>query len=251
VKRLLAVLALAGATVGLLLVTGSATASKRGGIRVVPVAGKSVGHGLKLWVFVYYARGGKPGPPGGGGGGGSVDCTDGDQKDYAAPFASASALGFTVNEATVPSGLSVDTALSKAAGSWNRAGANLSVASGSSESSPTQNNTSTIGWANLVPKRVLAATWAYTDPSNNRVVEADIFFNTAHPWATFTSCPTSPSGNFDVADIGTHEMGHALGLSHYSDSGAQATMYPSAPSDEVRKVTLTTGDELALQQALK
>jgi hypothetical protein len=41
-------------------------------------------------------------------------------------------------------------------------------------------------------------------------------------------------------------MGHVLGLNHFSDSGAQATMYPSAPADEVRKTTLTAGDTLAL-----
>lgn len=45
-------------------------------------------------------------------------------------------------------------------------------------------------------------------------------------------------------------MRHVLGLDHFSDSGAQATMYPSAPADEVRKVSLTAGDVAALQVAL-
>jgi hypothetical protein len=252
VKRLFALLALAGAAVAVLFVAGSATAAKGGDVQVVPVAGKSVGHGLKLWVFVYYAQGGKKGPPGGGGGGsGSCSNDDNTQTGYAAPFAAAGPLTFHVSEGTVPGGLNVDSALGTAAGSWNGARANLlSVKTDGSETSPAQNGTSTIGWANLVPKRVLAATWTYTN-SSKQVVEADIFFNKAHPWATlYPTCPASSTGDFDVADIGTHEMGHALGLNHYSDSGAQATMYPSAPSDEIRKVTLTTGDKAALTAAL-
>src|SRR5581483_10406739 len=98
-------------------------------------------------------------------------------------------------------------------------------------------------------KNVLAATWTWTNSSND-VVEADLFFNNSHSWATFTSCPTTATGKFDVADIAAHGLGHGLGLHHYSDSGAQATMYPSAPPDEVRKTTLTAGDTAALQAAL-
>jgi len=233
------------ALVGLVL-TGPVSAADDGGIPVVPVHGQSVGHGLRLHVDVFYAKGGRPGPPGGG----SVNCTDNNsQTGFAAPFAFASPITLHVNEGTVPSGVSVNSALSTAEGSWNRAGASLSLATDGSETRPAQDGTSTIGWAHLVPKNVLAATWTWVN-SSNHVVEADLFYNNTQPWATLAACPTSPTGNFDVADIGTHEMGHVLGLSHYSDSAAQATMYPSAPPDEVRKVTLTAGDDSALHASL-
>jgi matrixin len=224
------------------------------GIPVVPVQGKALGNGVRLFVDVFYAKG-SPGPPGGGGGGGggsgSVNCTDNNaQTGFSAPFAGASALTMHVNESTVPSGLSVNSALSNAASQWNSNGAHLSVTfTGSSETTPTQNGISTIGWVKIVPKNVLAATWTYVNASNH-IIEADLFYNSIQPWTVLNGCPTTATGRFDVGDIGTHEMGHVLGLSHFSDSGSQATMYPSAPPDEVRKITLTAGDKAALQASL-
>ena len=239
------------------LLSGAAVRADNGGVPAESVQAKAVGHGLKLWVFVHYAKGGKPGPPGGGG---SVNCTDtNSQTGFATPFAFASTSGLTfhVNNTTIPSGLSqtdVDSALTNpAAAAWNGVSgipsSYLKVATDGSETVPAQDGTSTIGWVRLVPKNVLAATWTWTNATTNRVVEADIFYNNTQPWAVFSSCPSSPTSNFDVADIGTHEMGHALGLSHYSDSEAQATLYPSAPRDEVRKTTLTAGDAQAFRVA--
>jgi len=247
-------IAFAGLAVALLATPAGALpgAAVDQGMQVVPVQGRAVGHGIRQFVDVFYARGGNPGPPGGGGGGGgSVNCTDDNtQTGFAAPFAGAGRITLHVNENTVPSGLNVNTALSNAASQWNGNGAHLSVTfSGSSETTPTQNGTSTIGWVKIVPKNVLAATWTYVD-SSNHVIEADLFFNSFQPWAIFAGCPTTATGRFDVGDIATHEMGHVLGLSHFSDSGAQATMYPSAPPDEVRKITLTQGDKSALQASL-
>jgi Matrixin len=229
-----------------------------GGVPAKPVAGKPVGHGLRLWVSVFYARGGTPGPPPGhgpGGGGGGVDCTDDNsQPGYAAPFASASTSGLTlhINNGTVPSGLgspAFDSALSNAARTWNSVAgipgtADLDIATDGTETSPAQDGTSTIGFATIVPRTVLAATWTWVD-ANNRVIEADLFYNTTQPWAFFPQCPSTTTGNFDVQEIGTHELGHTVGLSHYSDSAAMATMYPSAPPDELRKRTLTIGDAQA------
>jgi hypothetical protein len=221
-----------------------------GGIPVVPVYGKALGNGLRLYVDVFYARGGNPGPPGSGGGGGSVNCTDTNQvTDYTQPFASASNAPLTLhlNQGTVPGGLNAGAALTAAEGAWNTAGSGtqLNLATDGTETTPVQNGTSTIGWVKIVPKNVLAATWTYVD-STNHIIEADLFFNNTYAWTSFTSCPTTATGMFDVGDIATHEMGHVLGLSHVSDAGAQSTMYPSAPSDEVRKTTLTAGDKTAL-----
>ncbi len=228
-----------------------------GGIQVVPVNGKAVGHGMKLWVHVFYAKGGNPGPPPGhgGGGGGTVDCTDVDQSDYASPFAGAAPLTFHPNTSTFPSGFTssaVLNALGSSAQTWNSASRGpslLSIGSAGNATGPSQNNTSELGWARIAPKNVLAATWTWVNGSN-QIVEADLFYNSSWTWDIFGGCPGSPTGHFDIQDIGTHELGHALGLNHVSDANAQATMYPSAPADEVRKRTLTTGDITALGLAL-
>ena len=232
-------------------------AGPNGELPVVPVYGRDVGNGVRQFVDVFYARGGAPGSPGGGGSR-LVDCTDGASTATAAPFAFAknTALEMHLNAATIPAGLNADAALQAAVNTWNEAGATMGQGSllslttgGTSDTAFVQNGTSTIGFAKLAPKNVLAATSTWVDGSNH-VVEADLFFNTMNPWAVLGTCvqgTTTATGKFDVGDIATHEFGHALGLNHISDPNAQATMYPSAPSDEVRKTTLTAGDIASLQ----
>jgi hypothetical protein len=254
--RRLLVLMLFVALGALVMLAGRASVrADAGGIAAKPVNGKAVGHGLRLWVHVFYAKGGTPGPPPGhGGGGGGGSCADDNlQKGYAAPFANSGSLDFKANASTFPSYLNASAvlnALSSSAQTWNQAAKPnlLSVASGSSATGPSQDGVSELGWVRIVPKNVLAATWSWEN-SSNQIVEADLFFNTSWSWADLSQCSTSTS-DFDIADIATHEMGHALGLSHYKDSGAQATMYPSAPAGETRKTTLTQGDIAALGVAL-
>ncbi len=65
-------------------------------------------------------------------------------------------------------------------------------------------------------------------------------FNAFHKWDVFGAC--NAEGRFEVANIGTHEVGHTVGLDHLEASGAYATMYPTASKGEVRKQTLTQGD---------
>ena len=241
---------------GLVLVGAASGASPGGDLPVVPVHGQAVGHGVKLYVDVFYARGGNPGPPSGGGGTSAPDCAKADvngQSGWATPFANENPDGLVlhVNDANEPSVLSFATALGTATESWNAVVGHslLSVDPIGGASAPAKDANSTVGWARLVPKNVLAATWTWVDTSNT-IIEADTFFNNSHPWTTSTTCPASADGNFVVQDIATHELGHSLGLSHYSDSDSQATMYPSAPPDEVRKITLTQGDKNALNASL-
>jgi hypothetical protein len=231
-------------------VTAPVGAAGQADIPVIPVHGKAIGNGVRLYIDVFYARGGNPGPPGSGGGGGSVDCTDTGQGNYAPRFALDIALTFRVSTNTIPTNLSFGTAFGDSVSTWNAAGAHLSVGGTTSKTAPNQDGENTVGFARLVPKNVLAATWTYVDDDTGQVLEADMFFNSTNPWATLGACNGTATGNFDVADIATHELGHALGLNHYSDANAQATMYPSAPRDEVRKRTLSQGDVDALKSAL-
>jgi len=230
-RRSLTFLLLIATAAGLALVAGRATpAGSSPGLTVTPVNGKAVGHGLRLWVHVFYAKGGNHGPPPGhghGGGGGAVDCTDDNgQTGFATPFAQSGRISFRANAATFPSNLTtsaVTNALSASAGTWNQAAQGsslLSVTTGGTATGPSQDGVSELGWPHLVPKNVLAATWTWTN-SSNQIVEADLFYNTSWTWDVFSSCPKTATGHFDIADIGTHEMGHALGLNHFSDTNAQ------------------------------
>jgi hypothetical protein len=253
-----AVVGLTALGLGLLVAAPVSAANPNVELPVVPVHGQDVGNGVRLYVDVFYARGGAPGPPGGGGGPSLVNCTDGASSATASPFAFAKndVLDMHLNAGTVPSGLNAGPAIQAAVNTWNAAGTTVGQSSllslttgGTSETGPGQNGTSTIGFARLVPKNVLAATWTWVDGSNH-IIEADLFFNTMNPWAVLGPCvqgTTTATGTFDVGDIATHELGHTLGLNHISDANAQATMYPSAPSDEVRKRTLTDGDIASLQ----
>ena len=99
-------------------------------------------------------------------------------------------------------------ALQSAGGAWNSVrGGYFSISGGSSKTGPAQDGENSIGWTKIVPRKVLAATWTWTD-SSNRIVEADVFYNNSHPWGILSSCGGS---SFDVRDIGTHELGHARG----------------------------------------
>ena len=264
-RRLGAIAVLAALSTSALLLGVSASAADPGaGIPVQPVHGQALGNGVRLYVDVFYARGGNPGPPGGGGGGGggggtsAPDCTranDDSQTGYATPFANANARGLElkVNAANQPTSGVNDFvgALETAAASWNTAANHtvFSVNPNGGASRPTQDAISTVGWLRLVPKNVLAATWTYVD-SSNTIIETDTFFNTSYTWTDSMECPLSADGTFVVQNIATHEFGHSLGLSHYSDAGAQATMYPSAPPNETRKITLTEGDIAAVMSSL-
>jgi hypothetical protein len=85
--------------------------------------------------------------------------------------------------------------------------------------------------------RTLAATSFVVDTVDGRLLESDIFFNSAFPWSTAAGGIT---GRFDVESIAVHEIGHLLGLSHSALGetelisggrrvlGAEAVMFPIA-----------------------
>jgi hypothetical protein len=211
-------------------------------ITVQPVSGVTIGPGKKLWVHVFPARGkGQPG---------TVCTQDLEQSGGAAsgPLLPVGGVAFNINPANVPidPGQAED-AITRSFTVWEEMLDNrrlFHLSSGGGASGPAADENNTVGWIKIVPKNVLAATWVWTETGTDGkdyVSDVDVFFNLSQPWGVFEACSGTET-RFDVGNVGTHEVGHVIGLAHFSDVGRHATMYPSAPRGEVKKKTLTLGD---------
>jgi hypothetical protein len=236
--RKLLVAVIAAVLVGLIALGGEARAQPPT-LEVREVRGEPVvvnGQELRLWVFVHPAP--KAQSP--------AYCIDGDQKGRVPAFARANpnGLAFNINPSTIPSYLDasqVIAAIKASFAAWDTAGGTsqyFTVNDTDGAAGPAPDGNNTVGWMPMGPG-VLAATWVWTDI--NRVVQqADIFFNSAYTWGVFDKCDAQQA--FEVGNVGTHEVGHTVGLDHLRDPNGYATMYPYASSGEVRKRTPTTGD---------
>jgi hypothetical protein len=60
-------------------------------------------------------------------------------------------------------------------------------------------------------ERTLAATTFELDTITGDIIESDIFFNTAFAWSVASA---GQADRYDVESVGTHEIGHLLGLGH-------------------------------------
>ena len=177
-------------------------------------------------------------------------CDDQNTQTGFAQFAGAKLgdLSFNFNAANVPSNLTAtaETAIRHSMDPWNDVRADyLRLAGSGGAAGPALDGTNTVGWLNMVPPSTLAATW--TDDATGRIVQADVFFNTRHDWAVHGDCD-STSGSFDVVNVGVHEFGHTVALSHVNNQFA--TMAPTASRGEIRKITLTTGDAAGFAASL-
>lgn len=77
--------------------------------------------------------------------------------------------------------------------------------------------------------------------SNGKILDADIIFN----GAGYLFTTSDVAGRFDVQDVGTHELGHLLGLDHSGWAGS--TMYPYVEQNLILHRSLSLDDQHGLR----
>lgn len=122
--------------------------------------------------------------------------------------------------------------LQTAAQSWNNAGSKFAFSLNAA--SP-----HLIALGDLGAGGPLASTRVEYYQSTKQLVKFSMTFNTRYTWST-----TGEAGKFDVQGVATHELGHALGLTHPSATAcSEETMWASAGAGETKKRSLEAGDK--------
>jgi hypothetical protein len=89
----------------------------------------------------------------------------------------------------------------------------------------------------------LARTTVWYNTATKLISKAEVVFDTGDKWfiSSKWSCAGIAGSPFDIRDVATHEIGHAIGLGHVSDT--KLTMYGSAAQGETLKRSLGIGDQ--------
>ncbi len=81
---------------------------------------------------------------------------------------------------------------------------------------------------------VLAVTLIYTTPSIRQIFEADIIFNNAYTWDSYSG-PLREAEDF--RRVVTHELGHVLGLSHPDEQGQSVEALMNSHASDLDHLT--------------
>jgi len=137
------------------------------------------------------------------------------------------------------------TALTSASEEWDSwVGAELfNVPTLTSETEVGKDGDNRVVWADL-DEGVIAVCRLWYIPATKTIVEFDIEFNTDYVWAI-----DADSTKMDVQNIGTHELGHGVGLNDLKQPKAWClTMYQYSWEGDTDKSTLGCGDSLGIQE---
>lgn len=91
----------------------------------------------------------------------------------------------------------------------------------------------------------IAVTSVWYSRVTKEIVEFDQVYNTHFSWGDANIDPTK----MDLANIATHELGHAVGMADiYNSTCGEVTMYGYGTEGETKKTTLETPDIQGLQK---
>ncbi|HVS11847.1 MAG TPA: IPT/TIG domain-containing protein [Planctomycetota bacterium] len=89
----------------------------------------------------------------------------------------------------------------------------------------------------------VAITPVWYSTSSGAILDADVLFN----GKGFQFTTSGAAGSFDIQDVGTHELGHLLGLDHSGWAGA--SMYPYVSTGVLLQRSLSLDDVRGLREA--
>lgn len=159
-----------------------------------------------------------------------------------------SAWTYNLNPSSVPSsvgGSNLPTIVGNGFADWTAAAGNKVTFTKGPNTSVTRqayDQKNVIAWGRTSGS-ALGVTYIRYYTSTGQVVDVDTIMNKKFPWKWSTQAQCAESTAYDAENIMNHELGHWLGLDDmYTATYVDNTMYGYGSKGEVKKNTLTTGD---------